>query len=1112
MLGRDRRQILGEPIVVQCTGTPGAEAVDGGRSFVAQFGQNEACDERRPVESHAAVGEHFLTVPHEPRAELHDGMQTDEIGKLLVVDVMVDVENVARTRGNSLIQRTFQVDDDLDAPLMDGRPIGDHWRDEEALLIINRKELGNQQIGHNGRRAAARIAKYTTIFRVSLQRVRRRALGALGIVGIAMAVTSSPASAQIPGWTDVPLPGGRATLLPALGLSSDLPRALVVQEIVRVVHAARDPHGRQLKALSAYFASPPAIGDELVPIPLAPSIWRAQILEHAGSDDRGLLGAILANRRASLLCYGLMGLDRETLAAVSADRTLLRRLYEQHSTALAAFSSSIRVRQGRLVLPGGPEMQSLWGTVLDVPFNDLKRAIPEVLGKDDGRLASFAEAIEGLDVPHTRLVLADVAAADEAALEFQALYRAFVLVEPAWKASDFPFFRIGFDPTLLLMMLPLGPDGRLSGTRAYWRTLLESDEVPESSEKWSGIDDDDPITVPELIGSLTPLSLPSRQAAFGAISFAARFASRFPDASSADRVYFTHASRRFPALVLTLERADIRELPVWQAVVSQARRLDDVLGTGGGVDAMMALFQAPIALIDRAVRVRALDSAHAAALLKSFAELTPDHAQYGRDVAAWLEGSLLPSLGFDRAAEGIQAESVLLEALTGLAAPPSIGRPTMVRWEGIEYRVDLAAPELARLTEVRAKQEGNTLDAALALARVGAALSAARDVAQVRTLQQMLRDLAGSLARIDPSERTTADLPPDGEALLRQSLSDIDRVVSRGDLKRAANAAGRLRRLEDAVLADVLTSIVYAFSLGDPEGRTFLAGNVARRHDFGRHLMTATERERTRWMVPFETAGEGEPWHVRGALLALDIGLGRLALRRTRGDLPERQPTISQGDRRVLIDTLVLTEPANLDEKRGHLVAAWLRAGRERLSAWDAASQADAISRLALDERRAQAIAWTAQEDAAAMPALFMLTELVLLGRKDGDPVPAEWGTSRAPLDGSLRLAFPDPSAPQRYSGRSGSGLMAARMADLKLAVLERLVEVSLPVALTPGVLAAALQDFLDDVRLAYFDDWLSMARRSREISADSISDYVSALTAGGPLVPASGPGTDGHP
>jgi hypothetical protein len=1052
-------------------------------------------------------------VPYEARAELDDGMQADEIGKLLVVDVMVDVKNVARTGGNALVQRAFQVDDDLDAALMHGRPVGNHGRDEEAFLIINREELGNQQICHSAHRVAARIAEYTTILRASLQSAGRQTVRVLGIIALGLAATAPLASAQTPAWTEIPLPGGRATLLPALGLSPELPRALVVSEIVRVVHAAHDPRSRPSKLLSTYFASPPATGDELVPVPLPPSVWRTQILEHAGTDDRALLGAILADRRASLLCYGLTGLDDETLAAFSGDRTLLRRLYEHHAPAFAAFSSAIRVRSGLLVLPGGAEMQPLWQALVAVPFNKLKDAIPDVLGRHDGRLASFAEAVNGLDLPHTRLVLADTAAAEEPDVRFQALYRAFVDVEPAWKASEFPFFRIGFDPALLLTTLPLGSDGRLSGTRAYWRALLDSDDLPESSERWSDIDDDEPITLPEVLGLVTPLTLPSRQTAFRSIFFAARLALRFPELSAADRVYFTRASRRFPALLLTLERADIRERHVWHALVSQAKHLDAVVGTSGAVDAMLTLFQAPIALIGRAVRVRALDPARAAALLTSFAALTPDRDQYSRDVADWLETSLLPSLGFDSTAEGAQAESALLEALAGLTAPPPEARAPIVQWEGLAYRVDFAAPELARLTEVRTRQEGNTLDVALGLARVGTALATTRDVTQVRALHQTLRELAPGLVSIEPSERITSELPPDGDALLRQALSDIDRIRARGDLKRAAGTAARLKRLEEAVLADVLTSIVYALSLGDPEGRTFLAGNVARRHDFGQHLVTATEREQTRWMVPFETAGEGEPWHVRGALLALDIGLGRLALRRTHGDLPDMQPTISQGDRHVWIDTLVMTNAFDLDEERGRRVEAWLRTGRERLATWDAAAQADAVSRLAVGERRAQAIAWTAQRDTAALPSLFTLTELVLLGRKDRDTLPAEWGVSRAPIDGCLGLAFPDPPAPQRYSGRSGAGFMAARMADVKLAVLEHLVERKLPVALTPGVLAAALQDFFDEARLAYFDDWLSMARHVRETPDDRTSDHISALTAGGPLVPvAPGTGTDGHP
>ena len=53
----------------------------------------------------------------------------------------------------------------------------------------------------------------------------------------------------------------------------------------------------------------------------------------------------------------------------------------------------------------------------------------------------------------------------------------------------------------------------------------------------------------------------------------------------------------------------------------------------------------------------------------------------------------------------------------------------------------------------------------------------------------------------------------------------------------------------------------------------------------------------------------------------------------------------------------------------------------------------------------------------------------------------------------------------------------------------------------------------LDNARLAYFDDWLSLSRDIQSLGDDAFSDYISALTARGPLVPAeTGSGTDGHP
>jgi hypothetical protein len=916
------------------------------------------------------------------------------------------------------------------------------------------------------------------------------------------------ASAQTPDWTDVPLPGGRTALLPALGLSSELPRALVLAEIVRVAYQPSDPRSQPLKIIADYFANPPAVGDEVVPIPLTPSVWRSQILANAPADDRSLLGAILVNRRASLLAYGLMGVDAETLAAIGSDVTLLHRLYERHANPFAAFSTSLHVRNGVLVLPGGAEMQPLWQSLVRSPLATPRDAIPELLGRDDGRLASFAEAIERLDAAHMRLVRDD---AERQEKVFGALYQAFVDVEPAWKTNELPFLRLGADPALLLAMAPIGPDGHIVGTLSYWRAIVGGDDLPDSPAVWKDLGQDDAITLSELVAILAPLRVASRQAMLDAAAFTSRLVKRFPSSTLADRLYMTRALRRFPALVLTLERADIRDWQTWMALVGRARQLDQIAGEAG-LDTTTALFQAPIVLIDRALRARALDRPRTESLLKTLAAVPSDHDRYGREVANWMETLFLTALGSQSGQEGRQAEGVLLEALAGFSAPP-ITAPVAVQWERIKYRVDLAAPELARLTEIRSGQEGNTLDAALTLSAIGRDLESASDVAQVRSIEKRLRKLSSVLVAIQPNELAIGDPIPDVDRLVHQALQDLERVGSRSSLKRAVAVGERLRRLEAGLLADALTSIVYALSLGDPDGRTFLAGNVARRHEFGRHVIAPSERERTRWMMPFETAGDGKPWHVRGALLGLDIGLGRLALRRTRANIPVLRPTISQADRRVLTETLVLTTAADLNEERAHQVLDWLNTGRGRLKTWTSEVRTELESRLAIGERRAQAAAWTAVHDTSMLAQLFTLTELVLLGRSGDDPVPAEWGVSRAPIDGSLALGFPDPPAPQRYGGRPGSGLMAARVADVNIRVLEALHDRQLPIALAPAALAAMLQDVLDDARLAYFDDWMSLSREVQSLGDDQIDDYISALTTRGPLVPAeTTSGTDGHP
>jgi hypothetical protein len=76
-------------------------------------------------------------------------------------------------------------------------------------------------------------------------------------------------------------------------------------------------------------------------------------------------------------------------------------------------------------------------------------------------------------------------------------------------------------------------------------------------------------------------------------------------------------------------------------------------------------------------------------------------------------------------------------------------------------------------------------------------------------------------------------------------------------------------------------------------------------------------------------------------------------------------------------------------------------------------------------------------------------------------------------------------------------------MPDLGLRVAELLSTLGLPARLVRAVLALATQDVLDTGRPAYLDDWAALVSAVRHLPDVRLVDAVSALTSGGPLVPA---------
>lgn len=938
--------------------------------------------------------------------------------------------------------------------------------------------------------------------------VSHRVVRLVALIGL---LACAPAATAEPAWTLAPLAGGRAGLLPRLGLAPDVPAALALGEIIRVVQASRDPGAAQGRIVREYFAGAPA-GHELIPIPLDVDAWQALLGGTVTADT--LIERVLADRRASLLCYGLLHLDGPTAAFLRGDAALLRRLYERHSGILAGFGQSLQVRDDAIVLPGGDGARPAWTALVGGVLADTRAALVTLLDRDDGRLLYFVDTIARLDPVRQSLLLRDPADSTPGA-GLQSVYRAFTRIEPGWRLGQFPFVRLGADPALLLGQFRVGSCGQLRHSRRFWETALGDTALPKDHRKrWVTLGESDPVEPAWLLERITGAALPQRLDGMRVHAFVERLTDRIADARASDLAYLARGYRRFPALLLALERLGLADVEVLVRFVQQADRLTAVATDTAQLESALALFQAPLVLLTAAREGRATDTGATRDLAASLSRIAPGASGYGRAVGGWIDRQLLPALGHDPAVEGLSRENTLLEALAGLRTPAAASGSTLT-WESHVYRVDIAAPEVARLTEVRRLQGGNTLDTALAVTRAGAALAGAAlagddGVAAGRRAAAELATVLDAIEPLEPGERTTASAPPDIRKLLEGVAADLATLRARADARRRPGLAERLARVEDALLADVLTSLLYALWLGDPQGQAFLAGNVARRHDYGLRLMTSAERQETPWLLPLETSGSGEPWHVRGALLGLDVGLSRLALRRTRMDLPEYQPTLNESDRRTLVTTLALTNPFDVDTEDAARVVAWMHAGRRLLGSPPALVAR--LDRLGLDGRRREAVLWAAAHRPDELERLLLRTELVLLGRDGEGPVPPVWGTAATPLTGCLCLEFPDPPAVDRVIGRAGTGLITSRMADLKLRVLERLDQLRLPPALTRGVLASALQDYLDEVRPAHGDDWLTLARHVDRIAADRFDDYVAALTAGGPLVPAgTTTSTNGH-
>lgn len=843
-----------------------------------------------------------------------------------------------------------------------------------------------------------------------------------------------------------------------------------------------------------------SVPTELVPVPLAAKAWSDIVFERQVAP-RDLVAAILSDRDAALLCRGLAGLDDPTLDFLQAHPPILRRLYEHDAVVFSAFGDSLRIRNGVVIPPGGEKATALWEAVLGEKADRPDRFVRELFSKAQGREAYLYSTIDHLDQAQRNFALG--VWIKEAGIRLDRFKALSDLADSAfseWQPRIVPFGRAPYDLAMLLAEVRVTDDGTPGGPRArrFWSRAFDGADLRgDSANQLRNVHQDGDIDAAWLGDRIVAREVHERQHRFDQFTFGQRVFAAADERQLPNALVGVRAFASFPMLMLALERAGVRDPAVFASAARHAERLDQLDSNHAFV--ALSQFQGSLAILVRLARVRVLKPEQGEALVAALAATSVNSdGWYQGAIARWIRGPLAQVLGLrkDAVDEGLE---------TALAGPQPVGATqATVNWESHRYRVDLVAPEHRRLERMRERTRRAPIDIALALGSIAETL--ARSTATMADVESTIARLKTLPIPATKQERLPGlDAPRPARDIIGRMIQDLSRIKKPKDVRRSASVSEALGRIVDTWLADSLRSLVYALDLGDPEGTVLTGLDVSGRHDFGFALPERDAQDRGRWAEPRQQTAVGVPWHVQGSLLNLDLALAPLALRRVSDRTAGRPPVLNDNERDTITATATLLNPFTLHDADREAIVAAIGRGRDRVRGLRGTSLTEALDRfredISMDGWRRRAIQWSV-EHGRDPASLFSLVDLLYLGHPPDQRVLDHWGTASRPGDSCVCSHLSPPGGWVIAAGRPQLGLLATQMADLNLRVAEVLHELRLPAALTPGVLLAATQDFIDEVDPTDASDWLTLVRAAQDLKREHIEDYVSALAAGGALLP----------
>lgn len=496
----------------------------------------------------------------------------------------------------------------------------------------------------------------------------------------------SPASEV---WGELTIPGGAKELLASAGLVTSIEEWRALPAVIEQFYGGLNP--RIPREFRSYGSRASKEADSTAPLPLGAGFW-ARALKESVPAER-LLSTILATRASASLYYGLLSMDTATLAAVETDPDLastLIRLAER----LPVHARAVRVRGGRMDLPGGEAFAPFWTDLAGTP--DRPAAfVDALLTKDDGRLGYFYNTIDVLPAGALRFAGGETQTPPAVRRErFDAFYRVFAASMPTWDGPERRFFPIRGGPASALFGIAFEEDGSIVGPPRldFWTRVFADEGTIANADRRRNADAADLLTL------LCPRGHCDVERV-RTLAFVQRLSKAHAPRNIELLIGAARTRRRFPALALELEQLRLDDLQIYVAGSEVARRIDRLPREPRRV--ALAQFQGGVSLLRR-LRTVGLGAADVARQLGSLLSLPVHRDGYRGGVLRWLAGDVLgTSSDIDEAA---------VRALAGTASPGP-----RVEWEGLPYRVDVTATEFERIRSVRARFKAPDLSAAWAL-------------------------------------------------------------------------------------------------------------------------------------------------------------------------------------------------------------------------------------------------------------------------------------------------------------------------------------------------------------------------------------------------------------